>query len=151
VDERLDILGPMEDSIDDSRSPSHTRHTIIQIIRQRVFQIAAGYEDCNDADHLRIDPVLRLAIGKERDPGAGQSMLSRLENDIAGNEAGLAGEEVRRSMEWLIRRLIKVRAKVSYHSREWHVHVTSVSPGPSLPGGAWLWLDGSSFSRKIYT
>ena len=47
------------------------------MIRQRVYQIAAGYEDCNDADHLRIDPVLRLAIGKEHKPGASQSMLSR--------------------------------------------------------------------------
>jgi hypothetical protein len=46
------------------------------MIRQRVYQIAAGYEDCNDADHLRIDPALRLAIGKDHDLGAGQSMLS---------------------------------------------------------------------------
>jgi hypothetical protein len=89
VDERFDIIGPMEDDIDDSRSPRHTRHTIVQMIRQRVYQIAAGYEDCNDADHLRIDPALRLAIDKGHDPGAGQSMLSRLENDIFGNDAGL--------------------------------------------------------------
>jgi hypothetical protein len=34
------------------------------MIRQRVYQIAAGYEDCNDADSLRIDPALRLALGK---------------------------------------------------------------------------------------
>jgi hypothetical protein len=37
-------------------------------------------------------------------------------------------EEVRRSVEWIIRRLIKVGAKVSYHSRRWHVHVTSAFP-----------------------
>jgi len=45
VDERFDIIGPMEDSIDDSRSPSHNRQKIVQMIRQRVYQIAAGYED----------------------------------------------------------------------------------------------------------
>jgi hypothetical protein len=90
VDERFDIIGPMEDDIVDSRSPRHTRHSIVQMIRQRVYQIAAGYEDCNDADHLRIDPALRLAIDKGHDPGAGQSMLSRLENGILGNAAGLA-------------------------------------------------------------
>ena len=42
----------------------YTSHTQ-QMIRQRVYQIASGYEDCNDADHLRIDPALRLAIGKD--------------------------------------------------------------------------------------
>ncbi|HBK79638.1 MAG TPA: hypothetical protein DDZ83_08135, partial [Nitrospinae bacterium] len=42
------------------------------------------YEDCNDADHLRIDPALRLAIGKGHNAGAGQSMLSRLENEVLG-------------------------------------------------------------------
>jgi hypothetical protein len=55
------------------------------MVRQRVYQIAAGYEDCNDADYLRIDPAPRLAIGKDHKVGAGQSMLSRLENDVLGN------------------------------------------------------------------
>lgn len=40
----------------------------------------------------------------------------------------LLGEAVRRSMEWLIRRLIKVGAKVAYHARQWHVHITSAFP-----------------------
>ena len=40
----------------------------------------------------------------------------------------LHGEEVKRSMEWLIRRLIKVGAKVAYHGRRWHVHVASGFP-----------------------
>jgi hypothetical protein len=38
------------------------------------------------------------------------------------------GEEVKRSMEWLIKRLIKVGAKVSYHPRRWYVHVASAFP-----------------------
>lgn len=38
----------------------------------------------------------------------------------------LYGEEVRRSMEWLIKPLIKVGTKISYHSSRWHVHATSV-------------------------
>jgi len=48
------------------------------MIRQGGYQIVAGYEDCNDADFLRIDPALRLAIGKDHKAGAGQSMLFRL-------------------------------------------------------------------------
>ena len=38
------------------------------------------------------------------------------------------GEGVRRSVEWLIRRLIKAGARVSYHARKWHVHVASAFP-----------------------
>ena len=49
----------------DNRSASHSKHSFEQMIRQRVYQIAAGYEDCNDADYFRVDPALRLAIGKE--------------------------------------------------------------------------------------
>jgi len=41
--------------------------------RQRVYQIAAGYEVCNDADFMRIDPALRLAIGKDNEPGTRQA------------------------------------------------------------------------------
>jgi hypothetical protein len=38
------------------------------------------------------------------------------------------GEEVRRSIDWLIKRLIKVGARVSYHARSWYVHVASAFP-----------------------
>ena len=51
--------------------------------------MAARYEDCNDADFLRVDPALRLSLDKDADFGASQSMLSRLENDILGNADGL--------------------------------------------------------------
>jgi hypothetical protein len=40
----------------------------------------------------------------------------------------LLGEEVKRSIEWLIKRLIKVGAKVAYHGRRWQVHVASAFP-----------------------
>jgi hypothetical protein len=40
----------------------------------------------------------------------------------------LSGEEVKRSMDWLINRLIKVGAKVAYHGRKWQVHVASAFP-----------------------
>jgi len=89
IDERFGILGPIESELEDTRSWVHTNHTQLQMVRQRVYQIAAGYEDCNDADFLRIDPALRLAIGKGDKAGAGQSRLSMPENEILGTEAGL--------------------------------------------------------------
>ena len=73
IDERFGILGPIESELEDARSWVHSKHTQLQMVRQRVYQIAAGYEDCNDADFLRIDPALRLAIGKGDEAGAGQS------------------------------------------------------------------------------
>ncbi len=65
IDERFRIMDPMKDCLEDLRTPTHTKHSLVQMVCQRVYQIAAGYEDCNDADFLRIDPALRLAIGKD--------------------------------------------------------------------------------------
>jgi len=88
IDERVKIIAPMGDCLEDLRSSTHSKHSLVQMIRQRIYQIGAGYEDCNDADFLRKDPALRLAIGKDHKAGAGQSMLSRLENDVLGNAMG---------------------------------------------------------------
>jgi len=124
VDERFGIIGPMEDRIDDFGSPRHTRHTIVQMIRQRVYQIASGYEDCNDADHLRIDPALRLAIGKDHDFGASQSMLSRLENGILGNVSGLNSldETLLRSNDVILKRQDERRLVIDLDSTEDPAH-----------------------------
>lgn len=65
VDQCFKVIGPMAGQLEDTRSPTHTRHKLFDLVRQRVYQIAAGYEDCNDADLLRIDPGLRLALGKD--------------------------------------------------------------------------------------
>ena len=89
IDQRFNILSEAACQIDDPRSPRHTDHSLVQLLRQRVYQVAAGYEDCNDADSLRTDPALRLALEKGNEAGAGQSRLSRLENEVLGTEAGL--------------------------------------------------------------
>jgi len=43
IDERFRIIGPMQDCLEDLRSLTHTRHSLVQMVRQRVYQIAAGY------------------------------------------------------------------------------------------------------------
>ena len=70
IDQRFNITSPLGNSLDDPRRASHLRHTYVDLIRQRVYQMAAGYEDCNDANHLRIDPALRLALGKDEEYAA---------------------------------------------------------------------------------
>ena len=124
MDERFDIIGPMSDCLEDRRSPVHTRHSLVQMIRQRVYQIAAGYEDCNDADYLRIDPALRLAIGKGHKAGASQSMLSRLENEVLGNEAGLKALDgaLRRSADALLGKQGKRRLIIDVDSTQDPAH-----------------------------
>ncbi len=59
------------------------RHSLDSLIRQRVFQIACGYEDQNDADSLREDPLLKMVCGSLPESGvdlASQPTFSRLEN-----------------------------------------------------------------------
>lgn len=61
------------------------QHSLAALVRQRVFQIACGYEDQNDADSLRYDPLLKLVCGRlpESDPElASQPTFSRLENAV---------------------------------------------------------------------
>jgi hypothetical protein len=57
IDERFRIIDPMKECLEDLRSPVQTKHALVQVVRQRVYQIAAGYEDCNDGDYLCIDPA----------------------------------------------------------------------------------------------
>src|ERR671933_1854520 len=61
------------------------RHSLAALVRQRVFQIACGYEDQNDADSLRSDPLLKLVCGRRPESEgdlASQPTLSRLENAV---------------------------------------------------------------------
>jgi len=61
------------------------RHSLTTLLRQRVFQIACGYEDQDDADTLRCDPLLKLVCGRLPETGgnlASQPTFSRLENAV---------------------------------------------------------------------
>ena len=60
------------------------RHSLVSLVRQRVLQIACGYEDQDDADTLRSDPLLKLACGRLPSGAdlASQPTLSRLENAV---------------------------------------------------------------------
>ena len=124
IDERFKVMAPLGGDVDDPRSPIHIRHSMVELIRQRVYQMAAGYEDCIDADQLRIDPALRLAIGKGHKKCAGQSMMSTLENDYLGNGQGLMALEkaLVRSADALLRRKSKRRLIVDFDSTEDPAH-----------------------------
>jgi hypothetical protein len=84
----------------DHRNSDLTEHTLEELIAQRVYALALGYEDLNDHDDLRRDPLLATVVGKadptgkarrrQRDRGkalAGKSTLNRLELSLAGADA----------------------------------------------------------------
>jgi hypothetical protein len=85
VDERLDLTRRFAVLLDDRRAPDRRRHERAEQVRQRVYQIALGYEDCNDADRLRHDPAIQQACGAKTALSA-QSTLSRWENEVTGAE-----------------------------------------------------------------
>ena len=84
-DHALGLTEALAAEIQDSRQPGKIGHEIEELLRQRVFAIAAGYEDGNDAFRLRGDPALKLACGREPVDGddlASQPTLSRFENGV---------------------------------------------------------------------
>src|SRR5690242_16510257 len=82
VEQRLGIAERLAACIEDPRAPERVRHGIADILRFRMLMIAAGYEDGNDADSLRHDPVFKLALDHLPDGAAlcSQPTISRLEN-----------------------------------------------------------------------
>lgn len=87
IDDRLGLSRWFSACLPDARQPGRVRHTRQEQVRQRLYQIGLGYEDCNDADHLRHDRLLRTVCGREPDDEVGlssQPTLSRLENAADG-------------------------------------------------------------------
>jgi hypothetical protein len=81
-DERWRYTQRMAACLSDARTAPD--HSATSMLRQRLFGILADYEDCNDHDALREDPIFKLLAGKlpTDDPLASQPTLSRFENAV---------------------------------------------------------------------
>ena len=81
TDRRLNLLPRLAQCFLDGRSPIFVKHSVAELIAQRVYGLALGYEDLNDHEQLRQDPVLRVLAGKPdlNQALAGKSTLNRLE------------------------------------------------------------------------
>ena len=67
--------------LNDPREDERVRHDSLELLRQRIYQIVAGYEDANDADRLRHDPILQIAADQKLGEALGsQPTISRWEN-----------------------------------------------------------------------
>jgi Transposase DDE domain group 1 len=100
VEAKTGILRRFAACFTDHRDPERVEHTVAELIAQRVFALALGYEDLNDHDTLRHDPLLAVLVGKADPTGqerrrredrgkslAGKSTLNRLElTPVGANE-----------------------------------------------------------------
>jgi len=84
IDRQIGLTERLADAFDDKRHPSYVDHALRALLAQRIFQVASAYEDGNDANTLRADPLFKLGV--ERKPLdadtdlASASTFSRLEN-----------------------------------------------------------------------
>jgi hypothetical protein len=114
-DQRHQLTRDLAETVRDPRQDDRVRHDSLALLRQRIYQIVAGYEDANDADRLRHDPLLQIiADQKLGQPLGSQPTLSRWENAPSGrdlvrlNDAlckqflRLCGKQVRKRREILL-------------------------------------------------
>jgi len=85
IDRRLGLTERLAVCASEWRQPGKVQHSLLELLRQRVFGLALGYADCNDAARLAHDPIHKLLL--DRDPLTGaalssQPTLSRFENSL---------------------------------------------------------------------
>jgi Transposase DDE domain group 1 len=114
-DQRHHLTRDLAQLLSDPRDDERVRHDSLALLRQRLYQIVAGYEDANDADRLRHDPLLQIVADQMLgNPLGSQPTLSRWENApsprdlVRLNDAlleifiRLCGQQVRRNGEILL-------------------------------------------------
>ena len=85
----------------DDRQPGKVRHTLADLLGQRIFGIACGHPDGNDGDRLADDPIHKLLLGRDPITGdalASQPTISRFENDVGSQELYAMGQELAMSV-----------------------------------------------------
>ena len=89
-EENWKVCQGIADCLEDKREQHKVKHPLSQLISQRIYQIAAGYEDTNDSNYLRHDPIFKIICDKIPKMGAellaSQPTISRLENRITKQE-----------------------------------------------------------------
>jgi hypothetical protein len=97
IDRKLGVTRRLAATLTDPREASHVTHTLTDLVAQRIFGLACGYADGNDADRLAHDPIQKLLL--DRDPIRGQALasqptLSRFENSVGPRTLYRMGREL---------------------------------------------------------
>ena len=87
VDQQIGLIDRLVQAVDDRRHPAYIAHPLHDLFTQRIFQIACGYPDGNDANALRTDPLFKLGVNRHplvqaMDLASGPTS-SRLENAVS--------------------------------------------------------------------
>jgi Transposase DDE domain group 1 len=114
IDTHFGLSRRLAACLTDDRQPAKIRHQTVELLRQRVFAIAGGYADCNDAARLAEDVIHKLVVG--RDPIAGaalasQPTLSRFENAAGRRELIAMGHALADTVIAHHRRRLRGRAR----------------------------------------
>jgi hypothetical protein len=86
IEKKIGIVSRLGRTLRDRRHPSYVSHSLEDLLKQRIFQIACGYEDADDCDKLRGDPGFKAACDRLPVTGhdlASQPTLTRLENGVS--------------------------------------------------------------------
>lgn len=86
MDRRIGLSSSAASALQDPRHPERIQHTLRDLIAQRLYGLCCGYEDLNDHDRLRHDPLMQTAVGKDVELASGPT-LSRLETRATRRDA----------------------------------------------------------------
>lgn len=90
AEEQLKVCQGMAECIQDWRDPNKITHSLKQLVSQRVYQLIGGYEDANDSNFLRHDPIYKIACERlpipQQELLASQPTITRLENHVSRQE-----------------------------------------------------------------
>jgi Transposase DDE domain group 1 len=90
AERKLGVCRRLAEAMPDRRDQSRVDHTMVELVMARTVAIPCGYEDGNDFNRLRHDPLMKVAVGRCPETGkpvASQSTISRLENAPCKTEA----------------------------------------------------------------
>lgn len=104
AERRIGLLRRVAACFTDYRQPDRIEHRLEEMLAQRIYGLALGYEDLNDHEQLRQDPLLGVLAGKKdlREPLAGKSTLNRLELTPVGSPAEERYNKISYSAEALV-------------------------------------------------
>jgi hypothetical protein len=90
AEEKVQVCRSLSECIQEWRDPNKITHSLHQLVSQRVYQLVGGYEDANDSNTLRHDPIFKIACGRlpiaQQDLLASQPTMTRLENHVSKRE-----------------------------------------------------------------
>ena len=110
ADRKIGLLRRVAACFTDHRQPERVEHELQEMLAQRIYGLALGYEDLNDHEELRHDPLLAVLAGKRdvEEPLAGKSTLNRLELTPAGSPLGERYHKITYSSEAIDELLVEI-------------------------------------------